>query len=65
MWVYSIAPPSLSLIGLLITTEIYDLTEKKNNWKYTQAHRLILIGLLSPYPIWGRVTILMICDRCG
>ena len=35
MWVYSISPPSLSLIGSL-TTEIYYRTEKKN-WKHRQT----------------------------
>ena len=56
MWVYSISPLSLSLVGIL-AMEIYYLTRK--NLKHTQSHihtqRLKLI--LSPYRISGCVKI--------
>ena len=38
MWIYSISPPSLSLIGAL-TTEIYFQTKK--SWRHLQTHNYI------------------------
>ena len=46
MWVYSICPPSLSLIGEL-TMDIHYQTETKN-WKYNAIKaKMVFSGIIS------------------